>query len=123
VDVQIEVLPVTRADRLSATPGESTAAVAARVDAARSAARVRLAGTGWRTNAAVPGSWLRDNTPRAAGHAELDRALDTGALSLRGRDRVLRLAWTVADLRGAPVPDAADVGEALLLRTRGRLGG
>ncbi len=122
VDVQVEVLPVTRADRLAAAPGESTAAVAARVAAARSAAQARLAGTGWRTNAEVPGAWLRDHTPRSAGHAELDRALDAGTLSLRGRDRVLRLAWTLADLRGAAMPDGDDVGEALLLRTRGRVG-
>lgn len=123
VDVQIEVLPVTRADRVCGTTGESTAAVAQRVAAARSAARARLTGTPWRTNAEVPGSWLRDHTPSSAGHADLDRALDTGALSLRGRDRVLRLAWTLADLRGGSAPDATDVGQALLLRTRGRLGG
>lgn len=123
VDVQIEVLPVTRADRAAATAGEPTAAVAARVAAARGAAQERLAGTAWRTNAEVPGSWLREHTPRSAGHRDLDRALDAGTLSLRGRDRVLRLAWTLADLRGAPAPDASDVGEALLLRTRGRLGG
>ena len=121
VDVQVEVLPVTRADRLAATPGESTSTVAARVAAARAAAEARLAATPWRTNAEVPGSWLRDRTPRSAAHAELDRALDTGALSLRGRDRVLRLAWTLADLRGADSPDGDDVGEALLLRTRGRI--
>ena len=122
VDVQIEVLPVTRADRAAATTGEPSAAVAGRVAAARGAARDRLAGTAWRTNAEVPGTWLREHTPRSACHRELDRALDAGALSLRGRDRVLRLAWTLADLRGASAPDASDVGEALLLRTRGRLG-
>lgn len=122
VDVQVEVLPVTRVDRLAGTPGESTSVVAARVAAARAAAEARLAGTPWRTNAEVPGPWLRDHTPRCAAHTELDRALDTGALSLRGRDRVLRLAWTLADLRGAAGPDGDDVGEALLLRTRGRVG-
>lgn len=123
VDVQIEVAAVTRAERTSAEPGEPTAEVAARVARARAAARERLSGTPWRTNAEVPGSWLRPATPRSAGHAALDRALDTGTLSLRGRDRVLRLAWTLADLRGATVPDGDDVGEALLLRTRGRHGG
>lgn len=123
VDVQIEVLPVTRADRLAAADGEGTAVVADRVAGARRAAARRLADTPWRTNAEVPGAWLREHTPRSAAHAELDRALDTGALSLRGRDRVLRLAWTLADLRHAPAPDGTDVGQALLLRTRGRLGG
>ncbi|GEN79340.1 YifB family Mg chelatase-like AAA ATPase [Actinotalea fermentans] len=123
VDVQLEVLPVTRVDRLRATRGEATAVVAARVAAARAAAAARLAGTAWRTNAEVSGAWLRDHTPRTAVHAELERALDEGSLSLRGRDRVLRLAWTLADLRGGTSPDGGDVGEALLLRTRGRVGG
>jgi magnesium chelatase family protein len=123
VDVQLDVLPVTKADRQGDRPGESTATVAARVAAARAAAAERLAGTPWRTNAEVAGSWLRRHTPRSVVNGELERALDKGTLSMRGRDRVLRLAWTLADLRGADVPDAVDVGEALVLRTRGRAGG
>jgi magnesium chelatase family protein len=50
---------------------------------------------------------------------ELDRALDRGRLSLRGVDRVLRVAWTVADLAGLAGPGPDQVGEAMLLRTRG----
>ena len=123
VDVQIEVLPVTRSDRLEPTPGECTADVAARVAAARGAAAERLAGTPWRMNGDLPGSWLRANLPARAAHRDLERALDSGVLSLRGRDRVLRLAWTVADLAGRTSPGPSEVGEALLLRTRGRLGG
>ena len=38
-------------------------------------------------------------------------------LSARGLDRVLRVAWTVADLRGHDQPDAGDVEAALQLRT------
>ena len=50
---------------------------------------------------------------------DLDRALDRGTLSLRGVDRVLRVAWTLADLEGRSAPGRSDVGRALLLRTRG----
>ncbi len=120
VDLQVEVLPVTRADRASATAPESTAVVAARVAQARNRARARLEGTPWTTNAEVPGSWLRRHTPLGSAHRDLERALDTGSLSLRGVDRVLRVAWTLADLAGASAPDAEHVGRALLLRTRGR---
>jgi magnesium chelatase family protein len=42
----------------------------------------------------------------------LDRALDSGALSARGYDRVLRVAWTLADLGGHTLPDATDLNEA-----------
>ncbi|WP_188037854.1 YifB family Mg chelatase-like AAA ATPase, partial [Actinotalea sp. JY-7885] len=59
VDLQLEVLPVTRADRHGAGDPEPTVAVAARVARARAAARTRLAGTPWRTNGEVTGAWLR----------------------------------------------------------------
>ena len=46
------------------------------------------------------------------------------ALSLlRGVDRVLRVAWTLADLAGLALPGPDQVGQALLLRTRGQVGG
>ena len=121
VDIQIEVLPVTRADRMAGLSAEPTLAIAGRVAEARAVARRRLAGTPWSTNSEVPGSWLRAHT-RAAADRDLDLALDSGALSLRGVDRVLRVAWTLADLAGRQEPGATEVGQALLLRTRGRVG-
>jgi len=54
--------------------------------------------------------------------SDLDRALDRGWLSLRGADRVLRIAWTVADLAGRFAPNREDVGTALALRTRAHSG-
>jgi magnesium chelatase family protein len=42
--------------------------------------------------------------------------LDRGQLSVRGFDRVLRMAWTVADLQSHAVPDAGDVSEAMFFR-------
>lgn len=118
VDLQVDVEPARSTDR----PGESTAKVAARVREARAAAAHRLAGTGWTTNAQVPGGWLRDRLgPDRRLVRELDRCVDRGVLSLRGVDRVLRVAWTLADLRGGQAPTAADVGAALALRTRGQV--
>lgn len=117
VDAQLEVLPVTRLGR-SDGPGESTAQVASRVAVAREVAAARWAGTGWSTNAEVPGPWLRRHGP--APSPPLQRALDRSALTLRGLDRVLRLAWTIADLGGRDRPGADDMDQALLLRTRGQ---
>ncbi len=122
VDVQIEVLPVTRADRLDGSEPESTATVAARVTRAREAARRRLDGTPWRTNAEVPGSWLREHSGPRGARRRLEDALDRGVLSLRGADRVLRVAWTLADLADVGVPGEREIGQALLLRTRGQVG-
>jgi len=48
--------------------------------------------------------------------APLDTALEQGRLTMRGYDRVLRLAWTVADLAGIARPGRREVGTALSLR-------
>jgi magnesium chelatase family protein len=42
--------------------------------------------------------------------------LERGVLTARGYDRVLRLAWTLADLAGRDQPGADDIGQALSLR-------
>lgn len=116
VDLQLEVPVARRAD----AAGESTATVAARVAAARAAQRDRWAGTGWRTNGEVPGRALHARLgPDRRLVTDLDSAVDRGTLSLRGVDRVLRVAWTVADLAGRAAPRREDVAHALVLRTRG----
>lgn len=120
VDIQVEVSPVTRGALAISGEGTSTAEVSARVADARRRQAARLAETGWRLNAQVPGTWLREAATRSARGvtADLDGALDRGALSLRGVDRVLRIAWTIADLAGHENPTRDHVGEALALRTR-----
>ncbi|MGV2921822.1 YifB family Mg chelatase-like AAA ATPase [Streptomyces alfalfae] len=119
VDLKVEVEAVTRSELAGyATRGESTCTVADRVRAARERAAARLSGTGWRTNSEVPGHALRTRWPAVPGAldaAEVD--LERGFLTARGLDRVLRVAWTVADLAGHDRPCAQDVALALQLRT------
>jgi magnesium chelatase family protein len=115
VDLRIEMLAATRAD-LRGGPGsaEGTAAVAERVAAARERMAARLQRTPWRVNAEVPGHVLRRlwRLPWEV-VAEAERLLDRGVLTARGVDRVVRVAWTVADLAGRDQPDAGDVRLAL----------
>jgi magnesium chelatase family protein len=122
IDLKVIVEPVAHGDLLDAVgERESSATVAERVAAARSVAADRWRGTPWEINAAVPGALLRSSRwllPRAA-LQPAQRFLDQGTLSARGFDRVLRLAWTAADLAGHPTPDAGDVDEALYFRTGG----
>ncbi|MFE9019306.1 YifB family Mg chelatase-like AAA ATPase [Streptomyces sp. NPDC007808] len=119
VDLRVEVDRVTRAQLAErGARGESTAIVADRVRAARERASARLAGTPWHTNSEVPGRELRSRWHAMAGAMdEAERNLERGVLTARGLDRVLRVAWTVADLVGHDRPDAADVALALQLRT------
>ncbi|MGW1090399.1 YifB family Mg chelatase-like AAA ATPase [Streptomyces sp. NPDC002596] len=119
VDLRVVVAPVTREDLMGRRGrGESTAVVAARVREARARAAERLAGTGWTTNSEVPGHELRTRLLAAPGALmEAERDMERGLLTARGLDRVLRVAWTVADLRGADRPEASDIAVALELRT------
>ncbi|NEB02987.1 YifB family Mg chelatase-like AAA ATPase [Streptomyces sp. SID13726] len=119
VDLRVQVDRVTR-DQLAGrgARGESTAVVADRVRAARERAATRFAGTPWRTNSEVPGRELRSRWHAVSGAMDdAERNLERGVLTARGLDRVLRVAWTVADLVGHDRPDATDVALALQLRT------
>ncbi|WP_412542235.1 YifB family Mg chelatase-like AAA ATPase [Longispora sp. K20-0274] len=121
IDVQLTLRPVTPAQLLvDPTTAESSATVAARVGAARAAAAERWSGTGWSLNSQVPGADLRGAPWRlpAAVSRDLTRHLELGLLSARGFDRVLRVAWTLADLGGRTRPDPGDVREAIHLRLR-----
>lgn len=124
IDMRITVDAVTRADLALASAPESSNRVADRVAAARQRQHHRLAGTPWRCNAEVPGTWLRKNADGLAADArgDLEDGLDSGRLSLRGMDRVLRLAWTLADLREVSLPGRSEVGQALSLRMPGGRG-
>ncbi|MFF3261716.1 YifB family Mg chelatase-like AAA ATPase [Streptomyces sp. NPDC002932] len=119
VDLRVAVDPVRRADLMGrGGRGESTATVAARVREARARAAERLAGTPWTTNSEVPGHELRTRLVAAPGALlAAERDMERGMLTARGLDRVLRVAWTLADLRGAERPDASDIAVALELRT------
>ncbi|GAB2771781.1 YifB family Mg chelatase-like AAA ATPase [Streptomyces daliensis] len=124
VDLRIQVAPLSRAELVSHEgTAESTAVVAERVLAARERAAARYAQTPWTTNSEVPGHELRTRwpvVPGALGHAEED--MERGLLTARGLDRVLRVAWTVADLAGHDRPTEQDVNWALELRTGIRRG-
>ncbi|MFP5333717.1 MAG: YifB family Mg chelatase-like AAA ATPase [Actinomycetes bacterium] len=118
VDLQVEVLPVSHT-AMTGTPGESSADVAARVLTARRVQAERLAGTPWRCNSEVPGPVLRGRLRLPPGSTRLiDRCLDRGSVTARGYDRVLRVAWTLADLEGG-TPHGDHVDRAWYLRTIG----
>ncbi|MFF3018825.1 YifB family Mg chelatase-like AAA ATPase [Streptomyces sp. NPDC057939] len=119
VDLRVRVEPVTRSDLLGGSGrGETSAVVADRVREARERAAARLTDTPWKLNSEVPGYELRTRWPAGPGAlAAAERDMERGLLTARGLDRVLRVAWTVADLRGRDRPDSLDAAVALELRT------
>jgi magnesium chelatase family protein len=115
VDVKVELLPVGRAELLSDRRfAESSATVAARVAQARERAAHRLRGTPWRLNAEIPGAELRRSfTPVRGAMAPLERAMETGEVSARGLDKIVRVSWTLSDLAAKDRPTIDECGYAL----------
>jgi magnesium chelatase family protein len=106
------------ADALAGSPVTSSAAVRQRVLAARERQQVRLAGSGVHTNAQLDARLLRAHVRIGAGaRRTLAQAYDRGGLSVRGHDRVLRVARTLADLADREAVELDDVLQALALRT------
>lgn len=99
--------PRPSAGEIAGAAAEPTADVLARVLAAREFRTQRRRATGPRRTDA-------DLSPDAA--ARLERAYLAGALSARGRARVLRLARTIADLGGSGTIAVQHLDEALFLR-------
>jgi magnesium chelatase family protein len=96
---------------------QTTNRLAEVVAEARGRQSLRLGGTPWRLNSEVPGSELRKQWPiEDAARAVLDGQVSSHKLSARAADRILGLAWSVADLRGHDRPRRGDVLLALSLR-------
>jgi magnesium chelatase family protein len=102
IDIQTGVSAVAPKDLASLRPGEPSAAVRARVEAARAVQTARYAGQpDVTTNAEAKSRDLRDVCRLSAAAAEEMRgAVERLGFSARAYDRVLRVARTAADLEG-----------------------
>ena len=119
IDLVIDVPRQRFADLFDGSAGESSAAVRERVLNARALQWERNPAPPRRRtrNAALDGRELQNTAgATAAATRLLGLAGERLQLSARGFFRVLRVARTIADLRGAPEVGAADVGEALRFR-------
>jgi magnesium chelatase family protein len=117
MDVIIEVMPIPPAELARAPAGETSATVAARIQAARDAQRARWGDDGPRSNAEAEVAHLAP-----ALDADAAQLLETAAtrlrLSTRGQLRSLRVARSIADLAGSAAIRRAHVAEALAFRHR-----
>ncbi|WP_208430957.1 YifB family Mg chelatase-like AAA ATPase [Aeromicrobium yanjiei] len=125
IDIHRSLPSLSRPDVVSALGGaRSTRDLAAVVLEARDRQGSRLRETPWRLNSEVPGVELRKSWPVSdQGRVLMDQQLRTNKLNARSADRILRLAWSVADLNGHDVPRGDDVESALSLRRGTALGG
>ncbi len=115
VDVRVVLRRPTLASLRDDQVPESTSVIASRVAHARDEVRQRLDDTPWTVVAEVPAKELMSRWPLNPSAVD---ALDTACRkqSLRGRDRVIKVAWTIAALAGRPNPNEVDIDQAVMLR-------
>lgn len=105
------------AAELRASAREPSRSVRARVLGARERQAHRLDGTAARCNAQMDARLVRARIAVASdARRALSQAYEAGGLSVRGHDRVLRVARTIADLAGRDVVALDDILQALALR-------
>ncbi|MDW5595879.1 YifB family Mg chelatase-like AAA ATPase [Conexibacter stalactiti] len=116
LDLLMTVERPTAAD-LRAPARASSELLRARVLAARERQQRRLMGTSASCNGQLDARLVRSHVEvEGAAERALGRAYDSGALSARGHDRVLRVACTIADLDARDRVQLDDVMQALALR-------
>lgn len=123
LDIRLTVPRLSKGELMGSEPGEPSAAIRERVEAARERQRARLRGTPFGANASMPGSVARRHA-RLTSEAEkvLGRAVERLGLSGRGFDRALKVARTIADLEGAERVGGSHLYEALRFRGADREG-
>lgn len=117
IDIQTKVLPVASITPGAEARGLSTTQMRTQVIRARNAARERFAEQGWTCNAQASGRWLHRHTAPKVMRLVND-ALESQRLTLRGADRAMRLAWTLADLQGLSSPGEDEMLRGIQMRTR-----
>jgi magnesium chelatase family protein len=117
IDMRVQVEPVTRVEMSQTELGEPSAVIAKRVLAARTRAKDRFKSETWALNSEIPSRALRTTyKPERSAMNFLHDELDKERLTARGLHKIIRLAWTLADLNGNPIPQLADVKRAYQLR-------
>lgn len=121
IDLKIEVPSLDFETLSQRAPGEASAAIRERVNAARERQRQRFGENGPRCNAQMGQAELREWCRLDESCTALMRsAYEKMNLTARGYDRILRVARTIADLAGAEALSAVHLAEALQYRTAGR---
>jgi magnesium chelatase family protein len=121
LDMHVEFSPLTAREFAAAerVPGETTAAAAAHIVCARRVQLTRQGTCNARLSDADVQRWCRMDT---ATQQLLAEAMQRLGLSGRARQRVLKLARTIADLAAASAIGAGHITEALTLRCLDRRG-
>ena len=117
LDMHVEVPRLAAGDFSEGPRGEASTDLAERVARVRALQLQRQGRCNARLTDAQVDQWC---APDAHARALLDQAMQRLRLSARARQRILKLARTIADLEGRPDITAPHVGEAVMLRCMDR---
>ncbi|MBI4366484.1 MAG: ATP-binding protein, partial [Deltaproteobacteria bacterium] len=121
MDLHVELGWMSPETTMETAPGESSAAVRARVLAARARQVQRARGRGPLVNAALGPRLLKEwCAPTAEARQLLTSAITRHGFSARAHDRILRVARTIADLAGEDRIAAPQMAEAIQFRALDR---
>ena len=121
IDLHLEIPSLPHAELIDSAAGEPSAAIRARVLAARARQAARFAGTSTYANARMSGRQTRRFCPLPPDASRLlGMAVTKLGFSARAHDRLLRVARTIADLAGVDTISAEHVSEAIQYRTLDR---
>ncbi|HEY6871962.1 MAG TPA: YifB family Mg chelatase-like AAA ATPase [Geobacteraceae bacterium] len=121
IDIHIEVPAVKYRDLADRAEGESSAAIAKRVEAARDVQLERFKGTKVHCNAHMSSRQIRKYCePDAGGHRLLEVVTEKLGFSARAYTRILKVARTIADLDGSEHIHEQHIAEAIQYRSLDR---
>ncbi len=121
IDIQVEV-PGLKLEQLEHDePGESSAEIRARVEAARLRQLERYRRIRVHANAALRARHFEKHCPLSAeARLLLHKSFQNLKLSMRAHDRIIKVARSIADLDGSDLIDSAHIAEAVQYRSLDR---
>jgi len=121
IDLHIEAPSLSFKELRSETPGEPSAAMRVRIQAAHARQHARFKGTKTTVNARMTHAQIRKNCAIDSTLGDLlQQAMEKLSLSARAYDRILKVARTIADLAAADRIEAAHLLEAIQYRSLDR---
>jgi len=121
IDIHIEAPALSLTELRNDQPGETSAALRARVEAARAVQRTRFADARVTANARMSQTHIKRHCHLDSALGDLlQQAMEQLALSARAYDRILKVARTIADLAGAEMIAAPHLLEAIQYRSLDR---